>query len=434
MKTVCVGRFLIDIPEGSAIQFSAARISGVEISPWPDYSEAKLKGDVDARVEEIGEKKNEYDLPSLEKRLVADAVNFNASVLYYDRQKPLTMVSGGTKVIGTDDAISVEAFGLHGSTAYHFKGEHFTVPRFENNVLDIVKRFEAQQDNEIPSAAGFCVERGLVHEPIAPSDNESITLFAAVKGHPDIAIRLDTMVNTERLQEPLLARDAKNRVKLEHPSNFKSLQKRARSVNGIEGEELLDKVREQNGTNAHMFTWASMGKLNDVLAPKITLELQTGKGRPGEPVDASLSDSAVLELWERVSSSVRLRPSAPAKKAAALDPNPKAALGDLVTTGQICPQSGLWECSETGAVQDGRQQYIAAGQPMPYAVLIGAPSLMERLRREQPLHRTATVWKLVSHESTGGNADAGPEEKLSSAAPATPDGVPGDDGTGTRPA
>jgi len=54
--------------------------------------------------------------------------------------------------------------------------------------------------------------------------------------------------------------------------------------------------------------------MRDVLAPKITLELQTGKGRPGEPINSSLSDEAVAALWDKISSSIRLRPTSSATK------------------------------------------------------------------------------------------------------------------------
>jgi hypothetical protein len=65
-----------------------------------------------------------------------------------------------------------------------------------------------------------------------------------------------------------------------------------------------------------MFMWAGLGKLRDVLAPKVTLELETGIGRPGEPVNSSLSDAAVLERWDRVTSSIRLRPTSAEPKTA----------------------------------------------------------------------------------------------------------------------
>ena len=51
----------------------------------------------------------------------------------------------------------------------------------------------------------------------------------------------------------------------------------------------------------------------------------TGIGRPGQPVNSSLSDDAVLELWDRITTSIRLRPTSAA---------PQMPPGERVATGQ----------------------------------------------------------------------------------------------------
>lgn len=425
MKTICVGRFLIDIPEGSAIDFSGARMAGIEMHTWPAHGADKLQADIARRVEETGQEKNEYDAPGLEKNFVADAINFKATVLYYGRQKPLDRISMGKKVEGTEAGINIEAFGLHGETAYHFKGERLASPRSENNVLDILKKFEARPAGELPAAPGFCVEDGLVHDPVAPAANESITMFASLKGHPDVAIRLDTSVNTQRIEQSLLVRDANNKIKRTYAANYQNFQKRVRSINGIDGEEVLDKVKEPSGTSAHMFVWASMGKLNDVLAPKLTLELESGIGRPGETIDASLSDAAILALWEQISSSVRLRPVAGAASAKqALVPD-KLPLDTLAATDSICPQTGYWECNEAGDIKGGKRQFFSAGEPLPHAVLLGPPSMMNRLRGQQPTHLAATVWKLVGYDGPGATPVPAAPDPDGGEGPAEPDGTLG---------
>jgi hypothetical protein len=102
-------------------------------------------------------------------------------------------------------------------------------------------------------------------------------MFASLKGHPDVAIRLDTAV-LDKLQESLLTRDAKNDINTRFAANIKNLGKGSRELNGLAGEELLDRFKEGNGTTGHVFMWESFGKPSDVLAPSITLELQTGRG------------------------------------------------------------------------------------------------------------------------------------------------------------
>lgn len=316
MMTVCVGRFLIDLPEGAELSFAPARVASVNVSVEPGYTAEKYTTELGQREQVLSQQKNEYDKPSLEKKILASAVNFQLTILYYGREKPLTRIESGQKVVGTDDSISIEAFGLYQDLLYTFKAEHLASPRFENHLLEMVKQFEARSMDSIPSESGFCTEYGLIHDPVPTGKTESITMFASLKGHPDLAIRFDTSVNGERLQESLLERDAKNSVKLENPNSIKGLRRQQRTVNGIDGEEVGDKYKETNGTSAHIFTWASMGKPRDVLAPKITLELETGIGRPGQPVNASLPDVAVLQLWDKVAGSIRLRPTSASAGAA----------------------------------------------------------------------------------------------------------------------
>src|SRR5471032_2153407 len=57
--------------------------------------------------------------------------------------------------------------------------------------------------------------------------------------------------------------------------------------------------------------WESTPDQNDVFRPALDLELTSGHSiRPGgPPVESSLSARAVLMLWDKISSSIRLRPT-----------------------------------------------------------------------------------------------------------------------------
>lgn len=410
MMTVCVGRFLIDLPEGTEVSFAPARVAGVTVAVQSGYTEARHTAELSRQEQVLSQQKNEYDKASLEKKIQAGAVNFDSTILYYGREKPFTEIQFGQKVVGTEEGISVEGSGLYNDLLYTFKAQHLASPRFENNVLELVKKFEARSMDSIPSQPGFCTENGLIHDPIPASISESVTIFASLKDHPDVAIRLDTSVNVKRLQESLLERDAKNDVKLENRNSVKTFRRQHRVLNGIDGEEVLDKHKEANGTSAHIFMWAGMGKLKDVLAPKVTLELETGIGRPGQPVNSSLSDDAVLELWDRITTSIRLRPTSAAPKSAQADTAPQVPLGELVATGHACPQTGYWQCSELNGVEGAQPQFFRQGDQMPHAVLRGAPNLWQKLSGNAPSHQVATVWTLVAYSAQHSSREPGPDD------------------------
>ncbi|QNA88346.1 hypothetical protein G4G28_07225 [Massilia sp. Dwa41.01b] len=399
MKSVCVGRFIIDLPEESIVKFAPARIAGVNINVEPGYTDAKMKSEIELREQELSLQKNEYDQPSLEKKNNVDALNFKAVIMHYAREKPVTWFELGKRISGAEEGISLEAFGLYDNLLFYYRAEHLASPKNENNVLNLVRKTEARNSDSIPPQPGFCMENGLIHDPISPDDNESIAMFASLKGHPDIAIRLHMLVNDDRVEESLLARDARSRIKRLYPNRIKNLRRQHRALNGIEGDETANKYKEDNGTSAHALMWFSPGKARDVLAPQLSLELETGIGRPGEPVNSSLSDEAVLELWDNITKSIRLRPTSATGQAGTVTVKHQVALGELAATGRRCPQTGYWQCDASGQIEDDQRQFLNQGDLMPKAIVRGTPNLWQKLSGDLPLHRVSTVWKLVAYDA-----------------------------------
>jgi hypothetical protein len=180
------------------------------------------------------------------------------------------------------------------------------------------------------------------------------------------------------------------------------LREGQRSINGIDGEEVLLRAREYNFTTTYGFNWEAHGKTNDPSMPFLSLELLTGiNERPGgKPVDTSLHEDALLELWNSIASSIRLRKGGPPPRSAA-PPDPSGPkLGAVATAGDICPQSGWWRCNEGGPGMDvhgGQVQYIRKGDRRPQALLLPRQTLWQKLKRLQPSVESsrATSWTLV---------------------------------------
>ncbi|MFP5391326.1 MAG: T6SS immunity protein Tli4 family protein, partial [Gammaproteobacteria bacterium] len=335
-------------------------------------------------------------------RQVINAVNFESTILYSGRKKPMTRISRGQPVTSGEGGVTVEAFGNKDDLFYRFIGKNLSSPKYEQNVHELVTRFESRADTSLPLESGFCTENGLVHDPISAEDNETVTMFAALSSHPDVLIRLDTAVVDEP-EETLLARHAKNDIAAEFAKNITTLRQGARDLNGLAGEEVLLRVKEANGTTVHSFMWASPGKGADLLAPSITLEMQTGKARPGNTVNSSLSDEAARQLWQDISSSLKIRPVGPAPQKR---PAP-VPLGELVPTGQPCPHTGYWQCGVTGRASGAQREFIRHGEVMPHVLLHEVPSLWQKLTGRAPLRRAATVWKLVAYDTADGTDKSG---------------------------
>lgn len=109
---------------------------------------------------------------------------------------------------------------------------------------------------------------------------------------------------------------------MQNRSHFHTFRRGPLKIAGIQGEELLERISESNYTASQSFTWESIWKKDDVFAPFLALELSTGHSRiSGQPVNPSLSDAEALALWDRMLSTLRVRPTKAAKLAAATNPN-----------------------------------------------------------------------------------------------------------------
>jgi hypothetical protein len=170
----------------------------------------------------------------------------------------------------------------------------------------------------------------------------------------------------------------------------------------MEGEEILERVREFNFTTTYGLNWETRGSEVDSLRPYLSLELQTGmSARPGgKPVDTSLHEDALLSLWDSIASSIRLRKSGPQPSSGSPPESHSPKLGATATAGEVCPQSGWWRCNEGGPgmeVHGGQVQFIRKGDRMPQALLLPQQTLWQKLKRIQPSVESSqlTVWTLV---------------------------------------
>ncbi|MDK6078432.1 T6SS immunity protein Tli4 family protein [Massilia varians] len=397
MKTVCVGRLLIDVPADARVVYRQASVGGATFSAAPGSTPETLASSLKEVRELLTGAVNELDMPSFEKQADVDAIDFKATVMYYNRKKPSSWFENGQRVSSGEQAITVEAYGLKNDVLYHFKAVDTASPRYEKNVEGLIGKFESRSEDAIPTQSGFCADRSLVHDPIPADDHEQVTVFVALKGYPDVAIRLDSAVQDKPVTS-LLERDVKNEGRLVHPERTATLRKGVRPLNGIEGEEVLLRIKEENGTTGHFAMWASRNKVGDVMALAITLEIETGRGKRGERVNASLSDEALMQLWDKVSATLRIRPTAQAGQKRASPATSKLSLGEMSATGAVCPETGYWECTEGGSVVGGRRQFFRAGERLPQVLVSGTPSLWQKLSGNRPQHRVDTVWTLVDYE------------------------------------
>jgi hypothetical protein len=194
-----------------------------------------------------------------------------------------------------------------------------------------------------------------------------------------------------RTDRTLLARVAASDTEAspEEMLSVTKLRSGKRTLNGIEGEEVLERIRELNFTTGYSLMWEAQGIEGDAMHPYLLLNMETGTNpRPGgKPVDSSLHEDAVLALWDSISSSIRLREAAPSSLAGPIDEPPNAPLGTRGAAGETVLQSGWWQCREGGPgirVQGGATRWLRQGERLPQALLLPHQNLWQKLRGLQP--------------------------------------------------
>ena len=392
MRTVCVGRFLIDVPADADVSFRSAFLAGWDISSDLEETDAAFEGRLQKIESDLRLAKNERGEVSLESVRAINSAGVTGKIFVYDRHWGYT-IENGQRVHSTHVAVdaSVRIRGISFDFAETI-GEESDV----DELAKIISQLEPQAPNQQPQDSGFCFDGGFLKDPLTASQNERVSVFIGLKGHPDVAIAVNTMAGLD--PDPgLLQRDDENSVKNSNPFNFKTIRKGKRSIGEIPGEEVLELVSEPNGTKSQLFMWESRSQKDSVYRPELSLELATGRGQPGRPVNSSLSDARALALWDRISASLRLRPTTPKQTSVE---KPALPLGSLSLASKNCPQTGWWQCTDGSAVTNvvgGSRRHFIEGQMFPQVVLSTPGTLWQNIRGEQRTFTSSTPssWRLI---------------------------------------
>ena len=405
MKTVCVGRFLIDVPEEAEIELRQARIDGFDISAFNETEEefqkrvAERELQIRSKPDWRGGNKN---LESA--REVTTGSGLSGKIFIHSRT-----VEEGTQGNGLggveryrDEGITTEALvHAHGvSVDLFFEDRN---PDLIEDLPTLVSQLVANPDNRIPTEPGFCMDRVYVRDPLSAGQREQIMLFGRLPHHPDVEFMFIVSAGLKPEPHGVLARSDAVHEGLSMADRMRITRLRAapREIGGLKGEEVAELVVENNEARGHSFWWEVNGTENNVFVPHVVLRMSTGNGNR-QPVPSSLSDGAALGLWDKISSSVRLRPTeSVASKPVKATPTP---LGTYASAGERCPESGWWLCGDGGngiGVLGGQRQYIKKGDLMPQALLLPPRTLWDKVRGMQSSYesKNPTSWKLVDHRA-----------------------------------
>jgi len=307
MKTVCVGRFLVDLPKEASVELARANVDGFQVAAFPESLQdfesrlSRHEADIRAKPDRLGGNQNLELLQDVETN------QFKGKLFVHSRTVTEGTASNGLEIERYRyEGVALDAMVHKAGISLNLTANDYNVNGF-NNLAKLVGQIEPRTENKVPGTGGFCVDHALLRGPLDAEQHESIMMFAHLPSHPDVRFMLILAAGVKPVEASLLQRDATAEAQLPMAQRMRltKLRAGARTIGRLSGEEVIRRVAEENGANVYNFWWEVKGSESDVLVPHLVFKMNTGSGVNG-PVPSSLSDGAALALWDTISSSIRL--------------------------------------------------------------------------------------------------------------------------------
>ena len=397
-RTVCFGRFVIQVPATATVVYGPS-----EVDTPIEYFEghgARIEEYIAMRLSEVEEERQfllKSDLPKLP--LFGKVI---------DGARP-----GQKIVFGSKDRVG---YAVHSfvRTENDLFVQHVDSIQPDENIVgtfnQVASHLHSRSDEQIPAEPGVCIQGGFV--PLEP-EYERVTIGIRFHEISDVHISIDAHKNQQYLPEesgPGALR-AKAKVAAEGAglgatfARTKILREGARQIATWNGEEVaLRTPAYKADKSVHEFRFHSAGSARNSLRPELDIRLDSGiTGNKKASVDPSLTDEEALALWDRVVMTIRVR--RPSDATPVFKGTERIPLASLVRSGDACPQTGWWECSEGTNIDGGTRSLLNSGDVVPRVLTAEGLTVWQKFVGER--RAIATVWKLVGYNDEPGGNDLG---------------------------
>ncbi|MEX3938336.1 T6SS immunity protein Tli4 family protein [Paraburkholderia sp. BR10937] len=318
LKTRCVGRYLIDLPE-DATESGYATIGGVNIETKA-MTEDAYRQEVSQREAQLKGTKSIDAYPflySAESVFAKEARYFiHRGSVYSDpatRQIEAYMWEHGYRI-----SLKVETFDYtHPDQTNDVLVQKMTVKnRLREKVgvvLTLLGRLRGRPKEEIPSEPGVCFAGGFF--PSAASSDQYVDSGFRMANNRDVSF--DVSVDTEpQGNTTLLQRIESPEVRaMFKAADSSDIRKGIVDLSGLKAEEWLSETRRPGGGRGNLFTLTVNETTSGPTSPYLSLDMYTGgqlliQGKFVKLDRGSLSTGEAVALWDAVSRTVRMRPGA----------------------------------------------------------------------------------------------------------------------------
>ncbi len=397
-KVACFGRFIIDVPETAQLVWGhASNNLGIDI-----YRNNA------AAVEELAQN-------FAQNLKVTKAINQNDVPMFLSEEKteqPLGRIITGYESFESIDGMEINGYFTWGADGFVVSARPLREDMADtvSEIRSIARRLRLRDVAEVPLEPGNCLEDSFLPDQSntdAAPPVEHVRFGIRLKEFPDTHLSIYIGPSNPHYSEGnslewQLAR-LEERQQAEDPNHpllkTKYFRRGERKIHEwLNGWEVVSRSPDRPGLHGtHEFVMHVRGVPKDVFKPYANIQMQTGiEGNTPGAIKPSLTDEEAIAVWDKITSSIRVRPTsaAPAKAGTA----PRLPLGEKVATGNACPLGGWWESSAPGLPQASRRQRFRTGEAMPLVVVSGTPTLWQKIKGERPIFQVAGEWKLVAYD------------------------------------
>jgi len=307
MRTYCIGRYLIDLPEEYAMT------SGSELTLY--YGLGK-----DFEKVQVTAPRQRGEQPELDKLVRRASGEFQSQHHFESATKNrLVMVEeldkNSTLVQAYYDSRLLEYYRFHlyaqrNEAIVRLEGFNYPdtrrTPKYvENQLVRVAQntRFAASPES---AGQGTCLGTAVID---AKQDGEVFMLVFKSQKHPDVIVSIDMNSLTESGDGGLLHRVA-SKAGMLRMLDFSSstLRRGKREIAGRAGEELLDSGKQEGKVQRHFVAETMVTEPSSPDRPVIAISMSMGgQDKGGAYIDPSLSEKEALAWWDAIISSIRRR-------------------------------------------------------------------------------------------------------------------------------
>ena len=336
-NTFCLGRFLIDMPQGARLHGAGYKYDFAQIEKPKAMSLEQFNKVVNEREAQLKAVKHRVE-PSLLRQTVRP--NASSRILVFWEQDFTSAgveIEGyrwidGTRFLVTDEADTEK--------------QALAVERMEQ----IVSGLRPRTVSDIPTDPGYCFEGGFIANERWKS-GEEIDISFRFPDHPGAALVVQIYpLRASRRDPPLLDRVGGVMGAIGAVANRVQVLRRGdKAVGGFKGQEYLVAGSDHPGKPGQLFTWETQGE-GTLQEPVIKIELRTGKvDDKGNPQATRWSNEEAMAVWDRILMSFKVRPVSSSEPKKTSDAGPSTPTSPVrAATGEPCPASGEWDCSDHG--------------------------------------------------------------------------------------